>query len=388
VIWAAKPDALQRAMLLPLDMFRRMTNNSPGIFYGIYLLAAILVIDAALAKIFWKRLSTHPAYFTIGVRRGDPFYHHSLERNVKAVQQWGERIYPFATNSLGFRDSEVRDVSLNTDRQRIVLIGDSFTEGVGLSFEKTFAGLIGKNLGEKNIEVLNAGVTTYSPKLYYLKIKYLTEQLKLKFDKLVVFLDMSDIQDELIYKKYTAGDMVLPRHLGHFLRLYAIRHSVIGNLIDRAVRQAVREGTMDVADRTLNEIIKGYDTFADHIYHRSGWYAEPSYSAWGAEGAALAEHYMSELATLCKINGIEMIVAVYPWPRQVDERIVENGHVLYWRKFSELHGIKFLNLFPLFMKEDADTVIRWYYMEDNMHYNEAGNRLVAEGFLRWYANKR
>ena len=79
-----------------------------------------------------------------------------------------------------------------------MFIGDSVTEGIFLNYEDTFVGLIDKYFEKKNIQVLNAGVATYSPSIYFAKINYFLEQ-GLKFDELVVFIDISDIVDEAIW---------------------------------------------------------------------------------------------------------------------------------------------------------------------------------------------
>ena len=76
------------------------------------------------------------------------------------------------------------------------MMGDSFTEGVGYDFEKTFVGIVDKALSTKGMEVLNAGVIGYFPAIYFKKTEYLLETLKLKFNHMVLFLDISDIADE------------------------------------------------------------------------------------------------------------------------------------------------------------------------------------------------
>lgn len=104
---------------------------------------------------------------------------------------------PINTNSLAFRDSEVRYVLKVAQSRRILLIGDSFTEGVGTEFENTFAGLLqraGQSRAEK-VEFLNAAVSSYSPTLYYRKIKFLLDS-GVTFDEVVVFSDISDVYDE------------------------------------------------------------------------------------------------------------------------------------------------------------------------------------------------
>ena len=48
----------------------------------------------------------------------DPVRHHSLEPNCSCERHWGKASYPFATNSLGFRDENIRQVSLSPERGR------------------------------------------------------------------------------------------------------------------------------------------------------------------------------------------------------------------------------------------------------------------------------
>ena len=62
---------------------------------------------------------------------------------------------------------------------------------------------------EKGTEVLNAGVASYSPIVYWSKMKFLVEEVKLKLDHVVVFLDVSDAEDESkIYSLNDKGHIV------------------------------------------------------------------------------------------------------------------------------------------------------------------------------------
>jgi len=125
-----------------------------------------------------------------------PVYHHALVPNFDGYDNWGDVRYKFDTNSLGFRDAEVRDVPLTSKTRRVLLIGDSFTEGTGVAFEDSFAGrLAAAGTQRAEIEFLDAGVISYSPALYYRKVKYLIER-GLRFDEVVVFSDVSDVYDE------------------------------------------------------------------------------------------------------------------------------------------------------------------------------------------------
>ena len=57
----------------------------------------------------------------------------------------------------------------------MLLLGDSFTEGLGLPFEESFAGRLAARLAERDVEVLNAGVVSYSPSIHHRKTQHLIE---------------------------------------------------------------------------------------------------------------------------------------------------------------------------------------------------------------------
>lgn len=113
-------------------------------------------------------------------------YHHDLKSKASVylkTTMWGKRRYSIFTDSLGFKSKSVKETPLVSNNYRILFIGDSFTEGVGMNFEESFVGIIADKLLGENIEVLNAGAATYSPIIYWRKIKYLVEELGLKFDE-------------------------------------------------------------------------------------------------------------------------------------------------------------------------------------------------------------
>ena len=49
--------------------------------------------------------------------------------------QWGYEKYKIFTNNLGFKDKSNREIEF---KKKILFIGDSFTEGVGIKYEDTF----------------------------------------------------------------------------------------------------------------------------------------------------------------------------------------------------------------------------------------------------------
>jgi hypothetical protein len=106
-------------------------------------------------------------------------FHHHLKENISTSGIFNDQKYKVKTNSLGFRDKEVRNINYKNVGKRLVLIGDSFTFGTLLNYEDTFAGMIDDELSQLVVggegvewEVLNLGVPSYSPVIYYNKVKF------------------------------------------------------------------------------------------------------------------------------------------------------------------------------------------------------------------------
>src|SRR5688500_20386246 len=73
------------------------------------------------------------------------YYHHGLQAGQDTWGAWGSSVYPVKTNSLGMIDSANNVVRLKSDKQRLLMLGDSHSEGVGIRFAKTFNGLMSKS---------------------------------------------------------------------------------------------------------------------------------------------------------------------------------------------------------------------------------------------------
>ena len=97
-------------------------------------------------------------------RTEHPVYHHGMLPSTTGLSKWGTgEPYQVHTNSLGFIDAGPREVDLRASGPRLLILGDSFSEGIGVAFEASFAGILAKELPD--VEVLNAAAMSYSPKL-------------------------------------------------------------------------------------------------------------------------------------------------------------------------------------------------------------------------------
>ncbi len=377
---ARKPDRGKKKQDQRISLFER--NPRKTLFFTVVFL--ILVLDGLAGAIF-----NPPDYHSF--RCSSPYYHHDFLPNQNAETVWGDRKYTVYTNSLGFRDKIVRDIPLVSKGKRILLIGDSYVEGMGMPYEDSAAGILAQSLKADGIEVLNAAAVSYSPKLYFLKTRFLIERKHLTFDELYAFIDISDPHDEIIYKYWEPrSENAFASGLRTISKLFR-KHSFIFNywaarrrLTDeKAINNAFpAESSADA--RFWIQDLQEYLRRADPEKDRFLWPNKQSaLNEWGREGLSLCAQYMTELQKLCVRHGIRLTVVIYPSPYQLTRGNLDGVPVTFWRAFAESRGIGFLDLFPLFAGIDPpETVYGKYFIQGDGHWNEAGNRLVAEAVIR------
>ena len=336
------------------------------------------------------RKQTSSTIDTPALRWPNPYFHHGLSSNFEGEDKWGDHSYSIVTNSLGFKDKEVRTIDPYTDAYRMVFIGDSFTEGIGIPFEKTFVGRISEYYANQDIEVLNAAAVSYSPKLFYFKIKYLVEIEKLKIDELHVFMDVSDVADEIIY--------------GNFIP----KNSSDGELLPEVKTYVPNRGRLPLYEysllyRTWSKMWLNEDPWTRVIYiqrktgkkinyygERTAWlFNKTLYEEWGKDGFESCEYYMEKLFKLGEKYNFSVILVVYPWPSEIVNNAEHSLNVRLWNDFSERVGIKFINLYSLFINEtNSDFIYKKYFIKDDIHWNESGHEEVAKWWIKSRASEK
>jgi hypothetical protein len=326
----------------------------------------------------------------VEIRESDPHFHHGLKASSTETFVWGAQTFVVNTDSLGLRDASPRAVERKTSRYRMVFVGDSFTEGVGVSYENSFVGIVAASLDRGRYEVLNAGLSSYSPKLYYLKIKYLLEEEHLEFNELSVYIDISDPQDEVTYRSF---EPAAKPSAAFVLHSFGKRHSfVYGHYypqIDRTLLalnarlHRVPPASVSSAG-VLGAATTPVDAQSFNDYRASWTHDSASFDAWGRQGLQLGADNMDRLYALCRAHQIRLNIAVYPWPQQVVRRELASRQVTFWREFSRERNIPFLDNFPAFIDgRMPDQVVREDFVDGDVHWNERGHRVIADAFLAW-----
>ena len=362
--------------------YRRWIHRHPKKILFLFVLVTICLLDLFCTGVYHliKCGTIHKYGGQRALSEKSSVFHHTLKPRVHLEDfRWAGRTYPVSTNSLGFKDRAVREVPLTASRYRILFMGDSFTQGIGCEYDKTFVGLIGSALARNDIEVLNGGVVLYSPAIYFKKTEYLVSRVGLRFDHLVVFLDISDIHDEAKVYDIRDGRVVWIAGGGPAAMAFLYEYTTIPrNILGLVSRLKAKLTNAPNADRTEEDKRYGINDY------QSLWTVDPAaYSGYGEVGLQRAKNHMSLLAGLLKRHRIGMTLVVYPWPDQIVRHDLDSIQVNVWRDWAAEHSVHFINLFPDFIKpqQDPKAVIRRCFIPSDIHWNEEGHRLVAARFL-------
>lgn len=354
-----------------------------------FVLIFFTLFDFVLGKFIYKKFlrknfidvnSKIPVYI-------DSTYDHTLGKGLDQIT--GNIRYRICTDQNGFRTfcNNTNNRSKNYD---IAIIGDSFTEGVGLNYEETFVGIFSKKIGEKN--VANLGVSSYSPSIYYLKIKDLIKK-KYKFKEVIVFVDLSDLVDET--SCYNFSENTITRRDNY--------HSCINlgvkffdkdylNYLKHNLTLSFQAFVLVKEFLISKDIIKKTPSSYQLNSPRSSWtfnYKEKLYNNYSLDEAKqLMVSKMDLLYNLLKINNIQLSLAVYPWPNTIYYDNSKNVYFKMWSDFCLDKCKNFYDFNPVFFNQlrtsSKDEVIIKNFLEEDVHFNAHGSKLIGINFYEQF----
>lgn len=309
-----------------------------------------------------------------------PIYHHALKPNFNSDKaKYLDITYEICTDSRGFRfDCESKELK----KYDVAFIGDSFTEGVPLPYEASFVDLIDK---ATDLNVVNLGVSSYSPVIYYYKVKNLLEKTNLYFEHLIVFIDISDIQNETMWKDcggYVCEELLL----GSTPFLVKLK-TKLADSFPLHYKSYFKIKTI-FSERPTHFVTPGL-TILDYNYELSAWTYNSKVGGYGKGGAAkgiqTAVTNIEKLYHVLEKNKIKLSIAVYPWPGQIMHDVVNSKQVNIWFNFCKGKCFKFINYFPYFFnyaeKFGKKETIEQFYLKNDFHFNEKGNEMIASKFI-------
>jgi hypothetical protein len=352
-------------------------------------MAAFVAIDCAYSKVILGSAVSGGAHGLCFSK--DPVRGFAFRPNCSCMRPWLGSSYEFNTNSLGFRDERIRGVPLTSLRPRILILGDSAPEGM-TSWQDSFIGRIAAKFPQ--YEFLNASVEGYSPSNYLNTARMLIAK-GVEFDEAIVFIDISDAQDEAAFfrDKDASGAIVTASGKKTKSSGYSDARLWINNnlLLTNDVFQFIEKELVRLGWYHL-DLGHGGDEFD---LERSAWTYrsvsdnepyETGYGPLGLErGIAKERSKMDELWRELQQHDIPLSVVVYPWPAQLAHDTVDSRQVHIWREWCQGKCQRFVDLFPAFFAiKDQCSKLQpgcWYlshFIFGDTHYSSAGDAVVAE----------
>jgi len=311
--------------------------------------------------------------------------------------QIGENRVFVRINSKGLRDKEL-SYEKRPNTFRILVLGDSFVEGMQVPLEETFAKRLEAKLNESGLtfEVINAGFAGVGTDYGLL---FMRKEGR-KYDPDLVLLGFfagNDVQDNFrsreILQHGERGLAYEKRGVIVRLRQFLAAHSCAYNYLGLALPTWTPQFGKILMNLGLLSAQPAADPGTEAA--RPWLVFAKSYPADLEEAWAVTRFLMSALAREAEGHGSDLAVFSIPSREQVYGDLWEG--LISRPAFKEIKwdlekpdrillalthecGIPFFRLLPAFM-ENAETD-RLYYGEDG-HWNVEGNRLAAELVFDW-----
>lgn len=364
---------------------REARGRSLALAARLGLAGASAVLTAAAVEVVLQWTAPEPPENWI---RPDPVFHHSQKPGIETRFVSAEWDTEVDIDSLGLRDEEVGPKPEGTTR--IVVLGDSYTFGYGVEAEEAFPSVLEELCAERawSVDVVNAGIPSYSPTLEYLLLRERWDDLDP--DVVVLALDMSDFQDDLWFEDLAVYD-------------------ASGRL--ERVRPTPRPGRLRALYKDLL-LLRMFRSSLDRIYarwRRGDELELPQTHDLARNRFALTRDdltpeesephwrrtlgWMGKIAELVEGHGARLLVVTYPYGHQVAVDEWETGRQHYGfardkvypaapgervERWGSAQGVPVLNLFPVFRERSDGT----FYFAYDGHFTPKAHVLAGTQLFR------
>jgi len=329
----------------------------------------------------------------------DPILDHRFIPRSKARYKTTEFDTEYRINSLGLRDDELT-IEKPPNTFRILILGDSFTEGIGVNSSETFSKrlqtMLDTAISDYDCQVVNAGVGSYSPLLEYI---YLSRYgLQLDPDLVILNFDLSDVYDDIQYtyrahfNKMGVPIAVVPEHeraKSSWFRekLVSIKdffkeHTRLYNFIRVRLSQPLEPW---ISENSFSGDIR-YDKYA-MLRENYPWEDDRDW--------ALSYKYILLIQDTLSSRGIEFWVTVYPYGLQISPREWSSGRRFWGFKADTIYSTKPQEYMESFCRRNRIPVINMcddfraasrstfpLYLDYNGHWTAAGHEVAAKALFR------
>jgi hypothetical protein len=335
----------------------------------------------------------------------DPVLHHRLRAGLRTTVL----NVPFETNALGLRDREYGPEK-PAGVMRILMLGDSFTEGGGLRLEQSVPKVVEARLAERGcarpVEVVNAGVASYSPILEYV---YLREHgLALAPDLVVLNFDMTDVHDDMVRttiahldgrglpiavpsnRRRETAALLPPVPKPSWLRgLDGVERAANHLALWQAFRLSGAGKQLFGPLRSSAERLERLGVVGDARYDTMAITRDEEQPATAAAWQ-LTERYVAAIRDLARTRGAGFVLVTYPHAHQVsataslaarDRFGVRPGLYASERPFRRLKDLGRREGFPVItvLNQFRRRAAEGLYWDEDIHHTPLGASILADG---------
>jgi len=310
-------------------------------------------------------------------------------------------------NSAGFRGDELL---LAGEMTRVVVYGDSFIHAFYSPQEETFVAQLGRLLADridKQVEVVNAGVSSYGPDQIVLKMEDELPKLRPELVIVAIFAgnDYGDLMRNKIFRLAADGALVanrwkLDRNVRVLLELNrqeSITLRALRNTLGALRAPPDPQAGAANMDFLLEEAAREYQNFVverddivtnTHVDHYSADVSLTPRSASARYKVALMQAVMRRIGEVAERNDVPFAFLFIPhpldvadgdaWGRVDRKRFPDyNGRnqIAFLEEMARVLGAPYVSLYDVFRANNANSL---YFRDGDDHWNAAGQRLAAE----------
>ena len=343
-----------------------------------------LLINIILPENFKKKIGISRNYSLKSIK-----FHHEIAPNIEVYEHWGNKKYKVVTNEHSLRVLNKDKRIINNSKKNIGFFGDSFVYGSGIEYKNHFINILDEK--NNNYNLLNLGFVSYSPSIYYKKLKYFLEVKNFKFDKIFLFIDHSDIQDEgIFYRENSKGDIVRKwysdtevknKNKKYIVKNYLKQNSFIFKFYEHFNSPKISERSKKCI---LNKSKKQYIDYLEPERFGYGYKKEIYKEKWVDEGINIILGYLDKILILSKEYNFELHIVYYPSAMEILDKVhfFSSKHFNFLNEWSFKNKINFINNYNEFNQHN-DEKINYLknFIECDNHWNKNGHNIIAKNLL-------
>ena len=349
-----------------------------------------------------RYIRTEWARKPVPYRQSHPVYGHGLVPGAAGFnEEKGEYRVGYRISPIGLRDREF-PLQPPAGTARLLVLGDSFTEGYAVEAEQAFVKVLERRLNAApprpgaRYETVNMGVASFSPILEYLFLK--TRLPLLRGDFVLLILDPTDFSDDYHYQRGAAwgpgGEPIRVSHDGLLPNYFSHTRQFIEALPAPPLRDVYVLRYLIYHAVRLNHGRWAEARFGRIEYDRLGWTrpANPHAAAWERQLERTFGHIL-RIRNLARSEGMGFALATYPHAHMIHPQAWCKGRRRLYYECGKTYAAPLVS--PLLRMCREKDVTCWdlagdfrrpdipsLFFEFDGHFTPKGNEVMAGALER------